>query len=78
VRFFLQRVDGGLYVEREDVPRRGLRTTQSILFANAQQFAEWCDGDPVRFEYPLLHVSLKREAEALWLLSASDEDSISG
>lgn len=65
-RFFLQRVAGGLYVEREEIPRRGLRTWQSIEFADAQHFGTWCDADPVRFEYPLLHAKVRREADALW------------
>ena len=66
VRFFLQRVAGGLYVEREEIPRRGLRTQQSVQFADAEHFERWCDNDPIRFEHPLLHVSLRRDAEALW------------
>ena len=28
--------------------------------------ARWCDNDPVRFEHPLLHVNLKRDADELW------------
>lgn len=70
VRFFLQRVAGGLYVEREQLPRRGLRTLQSVQFINAEEFGRWCDNDPVRFDYPLLHVSLKRGAAELWSLVA--------
>lgn len=66
VRFFLQRVAGGLYVEREEFPRRGLRTQQSVQFADAEHFRRWCDNDPVRFEHPLLHVNLKRDADDLW------------
>ncbi len=66
VRFFLQRVAGGLYVEREEVPRRGLRTQQSVQFADAEHFRRWCDNDPIRFEHPLLHVNLKRDADELW------------
>jgi hypothetical protein len=66
VRFFLQRVAGGLYVEREEIPRRGLRTQQSVQFADAEHFKRWCDSDPIRFEHPLLHVSLKRDADELW------------
>ena len=66
VRFFLQRVAGGLYVEREEIPRRGLRTQQSVQFTDAEHFRRWCDNDPIRFEHPLLHVSLKRDADALW------------
>jgi len=64
VRFFLQRVAGGLYVEREEIPRRGLRTQQSVQFA--EHFERWCDNDPIRFEHPLLHVNLKRDADELW------------
>lgn len=66
VRFFLQRVSGGLYVEREEIPRRGLRTQQSIQFDDAQCFRQWCDNDPIRFEHPLLHAKLKRDADDLW------------
>ena len=66
VRFFLQRVAGGLYVEREEIPRRGLRTQQSVQFADAEHFERWCDNDPIRFEHPLLHVNLKRDADELW------------
>lgn len=66
VRFYLQRVAGGLYVEREEIPRRGLRTQQSVQFADAEHFQRWCDNDPIRFEHPLLHGNLKRDADALW------------
>ena len=66
VRFFLQRVAGGLYVEREEIPRRGLRTQQSVQFADAEHFKRWCDNDPIRFEHPLLHVNLQRDADELW------------
>lgn len=76
IRFFLQRVSGGLYVEREEIPRRGLRTQQSIEFDNAEHFRRWCDNDPIRFEHPLLHVKLKRDADDLW--SDPDEDNTGG
>ena len=66
IRFFLQRVAGGLYVEREEIPRRGLRTQQSVQFTDAEHFKRWCDNDPIRFEHPLLHVNLKRDADELW------------
>ena len=73
VRFFLQRVAGGLYVEREEIPRRGLRTQQSVEFSGAEHFKRWCDNDPIRFEHPLLHVNLKRDADELWRnIDASD------
>lgn len=38
VHFFLQRIAGGLYVEREEVPRRGTRTIQSIVFDDRRSF----------------------------------------
>ena len=70
LRFFLQRVAGGLYVEREEFPRRGVRTLLSLQFTNAAEFSRWCDNDPIRFEYPLLHVNLKRDGDELWSLVA--------
>ena len=73
VRFFLQRVAGGLYVEREENPQRGLRTQQSVQFADAEHFKRWCDNDPIRFEHPLLHVSLKRDADELWRSNDASE-----
>jgi hypothetical protein len=65
VRFLVQRVAGGVYVEREAMPRRGLHTLQSILFDDTDSFMRWCDSDPVRFEYPVLHTNLKRYASEL-------------
>ena len=66
IRFYLERVAGGLYVEREEIPRRGLQTSQSAHFNDADSFRRWCDDDPVRFEHPVLHVQLKRDADDLW------------
>ena len=72
VRFLLQPVTGGLYVEREDIPLRGPRTSQSIGFADAVAFERWCDADSVRFDNPLLHTQLKREGDLLWRLVSAD------
>lgn len=66
VGFHLQRTAGGLYVEREDIPRRGLRTVQSLAFSDPASFERWCDGDPIRFDLPLLHAQLKRAGGELW------------
>jgi hypothetical protein len=66
VLFFLQRVTGGLYVERDENPKHGLRNIQSITFPDADSFKRWCDDDSVRFEHPLLYVQLKREGDELW------------
>lgn len=60
VHFLLQRVAGGVYVEREAMPRRGLHTVQSILFEDADSFVRWCDSDTLRFEHPLVHTQLRQ------------------
>ena len=66
VHFFLQRIAGGLYVEREETPRRGTRTSQSLVFGDRGSFERWCADDPVRFRHPLLHTQLRRDGDALW------------
>ena len=66
MHFFLQRIAGGLYVEREESPRRGTRTSQSLVFGDRGSFERWCADDPVRFRHPLLHAQLKRDGDALW------------
>lgn len=70
VHFYLQRVAGGLYVERDEVPRCGARTSQSLIFEDRRSFERWCGDDSVRFRYPVLHAQLKRDADALWALEA--------
>lgn len=64
--FRLQRLPGGLYVEREEIPRRGIRHLQSLHFRQPGDFERWCGNDPVRFEHPRLHVDLQRDADRLW------------
>jgi hypothetical protein len=70
LRFRLQYHEGGLYVEREEMPCRGLHCVQSMHFRDLRQFERWCDDDPARFEHPLTHLALKRDAQALWQLGA--------
>ena len=66
LQFFLQRFNGGLYVEREEIPHHGTRTCQSLHFSDRAGFERWCDDDPARFEHPLLHARLKRDGDDLW------------
>lgn len=65
-RLLLRRLASGLYVEREDIPSRGIRTVQSMLFVSERTFEDWCQAEPLRFDSPLLHASLRREAALLW------------
>ncbi len=71
VHFFLQRVNGGLYVEREEIPRHGVRVCQSLLFKERASFERWRGDDPIRFEHPLLYGQLQRDAEALWRVESA-------
>lgn len=66
VRFVLRRVAGGLYVEREELPRKGTRTSISVEFADRDGFERWWDDDPSRFDHPLLHQRVRRCAGELW------------
>ena len=73
LRFRLQVDATGLYVEREEISCRGLHCVQSMHFSSPQAFARWCDSDPARFEQPLLHQRLQREAQALWPWRGPDD-----
>ena len=74
VQFHLQRTAGGLYVECEDIPSRGLRIVQSLAFSDPGSFGQWCDADPIRFEHPLLHAQLKRAGGELWDTDPGPDD----
>jgi hypothetical protein len=67
LHFRLQYARAGLHVEREEIPVDGPHCVLSMHFQNPQHFEQWCDGDSARFEHPLLHLALKRDASALWL-----------
>jgi hypothetical protein len=66
IRFVLRRVAGGLYVERDELPRKGTCTSISVEFSDREGFRRWCDGDPSRFDSPLLHQRVRRAADELW------------
>jgi hypothetical protein len=66
LRLSLQRNSGGMYVERDQLPLRGIRVLQSPQFADAASFERWCDDDPVRFRLPLLHLAVKRSGAEFW------------
>ena len=71
VRFTLRRIDSGLYIERQDLPRRGVHTAQGLCFDELAAFLRWCDDDTLRFDHPHLLVKLKRDAEHLWSIDGS-------
>jgi hypothetical protein len=61
----MQRVRGGIFVEREVQRTGAARVVQSIVFATASSFHRWCDADVARFDYPLLYSRLRHDADEL-------------
>jgi hypothetical protein len=65
VAFKLCRASKGVFVERVQLrPGRGV-VVHSTIFTDDTSFERWCDADSVRFDYPLVHVNLKRHGTAL-------------
>jgi hypothetical protein len=65
VEFALAAVDGVLFVKRVRHVQGTARVSQSALFRDSTSFARWCDADAARFDYPLVHVQLKRRGSDL-------------
>ena len=65
VAFTLLRAPMGVFVERVQLRQGKGRVVQSTLFRDGSSFERWCDADSVRFDYPLVHVNLKRHGTTL-------------
>jgi hypothetical protein len=65
IAFTLSPTPMGVFVERMQLRRGKGRVVHSIIFTDDSSFERWCDADSVRFEYPLVHVSLKRHGNTL-------------
>lgn len=65
IEFTLIPTPNGLFVERVRLQLGIARVVQSTLFNDDLSFRRWCDADSVRFDYPLVYVSLKRNGDAL-------------
>lgn len=64
IEFRLNPCETGLYVERVEVVRgQRSRVVQSTIFHDAGAFRRWCDADKIRFEYPVVYMSLKRNGD---------------
>ena len=66
VRVWLRMTRFGLWVRRER--RRAdehARLVQSVVFPNSHGFERWCDSDSIRFDYPIVSTTVKREGGAL-------------
>lgn len=62
LEFRLSSCEAGLFVERVEHRSQRARVVQSAIFNSARAFERWCDADAVRFDYPVLYVTLKRNA----------------
>ena len=60
IQFVVWAGSHGLYVERTQRRSSDAHLTQFMLFGNAGAFLKWCEDDPTRFDYPLLHSELHR------------------
>lgn len=65
VAFTLHAVPEGLFVERTQRRPLGALVTVAMVFERRDAFARWCDGDPVRFDHPMLHNHLRRHGDEL-------------
>ena len=51
----------GLYIERTQRRPLGAQLVQAIVFGEMSAFRRWCDADPIRFDYPVLHGRLRSQ-----------------
>jgi len=56
----LRACGSALYVERIQRRPLGTHVVQCMAFGSAEDFARWCDAEPLRFDDPALHQRLCR------------------
>lgn len=66
IRVALHRNACGVLLELEDRRSTWPRVVVVAAFTRASSFEDWCSNDPLRFEMPIVHQQIRREAEALW------------
>jgi hypothetical protein len=66
IEFRLAPAQQGVLVERVRKRPGTARTVQVAVFTDDRSFNRWCDADALRFDYPLIYVSLKRSGHALF------------
>ena len=66
IRVALHRNACGVLLEIEDRRSNGPHVVVVTAFTGASSFEDWCINDPLRFEMPIVHQQIRREAEALW------------
>ena len=66
VSFVLKASGSALYVERIQRRPLGTHVVQCMVFAGADDFARWCDAEPLRFDDPGLHQRLCRRGREIF------------
>lgn len=61
----IQPIVGGLFVERTVERPGAARVVQNFVFTTAEAFHRWCDADAARFDFPLLYLQLRHDADEL-------------
>ncbi|HEU4459990.1 MAG TPA: hypothetical protein VFR90_12780 [Methylibium sp.] len=63
--YVLQAIPSGLYVEQ--TLRRPLQAhlVHHMLFRSAENFAHWCEHEPVRFDHPIVFSRLRKQGDEL-------------
>ncbi len=66
VSFVLKASGSALYVERIQRRPLGTHIVQCMVFAGTDDFARWCDAEPLRFDDPGLHQRLCRRGREIF------------
>lgn len=64
--FALHRRAGALVLELQERSVDGCSVAIVTAFTDLSAFNDWCDDDPLRFEYPVVHQQVRRQGHALW------------
>lgn len=68
LRFLIYRVGKSLAVERRQRAEDGVASLAVLHFDHREAFDEWWREDALRFDNPILHQDLQRDATELWEL----------
>ena len=63
VSFRVEATPAGLCIERMQRRPLGTQFMQVFVFDDASSFKRWCDTDPIRFQFPLLHGQVRRQGD---------------
>ena len=66
VRVALQRRTDGVLLQIEERAAGGGRVFVVAAFTEPSAFEAWSSDDPLRFEQPIVHQQLRRQAAELW------------